>query len=219
MGLPSVFMRVAGCNRTCSYCDTGYQTTPSASIAGMLSVKFTPTELIKTICTEFPMHCRHLVFTGGEPIPYAAQLFKIARECSPRYGTSVETNGELMNGYFKDASFFGIKFVVSPKLSSSGKKSPVVCHGEHPNVYYKFVISNMQDVEDLQPWLVHKYVNDIYIQPVYGSEEGINAVNNFLSSSGGRFKPTQTGFDPYAEPVSRPVVRLSIQVHKVLGLL
>lgn len=226
-GLPSIFVRVAGCTRTCKWCDTGYTDSASAALSKIPHIRMSVDSIIKCLCLDFPIRDRHIVFTGGEPLPYLADFLRVARETGSA-GVSMETNGERLNGHFDYALWKDIQFVISPKLSSSGKKSPVACYGEMPNVFYKFVIADMQDIEDMLAWTKHKFHNDVYIQPVYGSDEAINVVGNFLSNVRSSFKPTQKvkSNDMFGDPYTLegttdmqvPRFRLSIQMHKILGL-
>lgn len=227
-GLPTVFVRVAGCTRTCAWCDTGYKETASATLAKIPSIRYSPEE-IKNMLTEFPMDERHLTFTGGEPLPYLVEFARAAREIQPAFGTSVETNGEPLNGQFAYETWKDITFVISPKLSSSGKKSPINFFGDRQNVFYKFVIEDMCDIEDLREWMGFDFCNDVYIQPMSGSPVAVDAVMNCISNLRCRlFKPTQinsapTPFGDSYTPESVgyhkvPRVRVSIQMHKVLGI-
>ena len=227
-GLPTVFVRVAGCTRTCTWCDTGYKETASATLAKIPSIRYSIEEIISML-TEFPMGERHLTFTGGEPLPYLIEFARAARQIQPAYGTSIETNGEPLNGHFAHETWQDITFVISPKLRSSGKKSPINFFGDRPNVFYKFVIADMYDVEDLRAWMDFDYYNDIYIQPMANSEVSVEVVMDCISNLRCRlFKPTQirSATNLFGEPYTPegvgyykvPRVRVSIQMHKVLGL-
>ncbi|MHC4750074.1 MAG: hypothetical protein ACYTFW_09395 [Planctomycetota bacterium] len=65
-GTPSVFIRLAGCNLRCSWCDT------RSALDGRVGLRFRPLDLMVQIAKNGWFHnlCStrtHLVFTGGEP--------------------------------------------------------------------------------------------------------------------------------------------------------
>ncbi|RLF30939.1 MAG: hypothetical protein DRM98_06200, partial [Thermoplasmata archaeon] len=56
-GLPNIFIRTAGCNLRCTFCDTKY--------AYENGVELQVEEIINKI-TQYP--CKHVCITGGEPL-------------------------------------------------------------------------------------------------------------------------------------------------------
>lgn len=85
IGKPALFIRLAGCNLKCYWCDTDFE-----------SSQWQPTlaELMDRVAKEKPDHCKFIVITGGEPFrqniaPLVEQLLQ--------YGMTVqiETNGTL----------------------------------------------------------------------------------------------------------------------------
>ena len=59
-GTPCVFLRLAGCNLACSWCDTAYSW--NGTVPGMRLAPEKAAELV----LHYP--CRRLVLTGGEPL-------------------------------------------------------------------------------------------------------------------------------------------------------
>ena len=84
MGMPSVFVRVAGCNLSCSWCDTPYAHDSSQGQARS-------TDDICAAIAEFTD--QHVVITGGEPTLYPDALIALCARLS-RKGKKVtlETN-------------------------------------------------------------------------------------------------------------------------------
>lgn len=83
-GLPCAFIRVAGCNLRCSYCDTVY-----AQKGG----KEYPVEKILSVISKYPT--KLVEITGGEPL-LQENIRKLIRELIKRkYKVLIETNGSL----------------------------------------------------------------------------------------------------------------------------
>jgi len=85
IGAPATFIRLAGCNLRCSWCDTKY----SWSTAGV--AKCTPTEIAEML----PAENNIIVITGGEPLLY--DLEPLCKEIA-FYSAHIhlETNGTLL---------------------------------------------------------------------------------------------------------------------------
>lgn len=87
-GMPSVFLRLAGCNLQCPFCDTDYTTGRQ---------KMTPDDLIETIRSKVPKSNPYtpiLVITGGEPFRQNLIPFlKLAD--TARFTVQIETNGTV----------------------------------------------------------------------------------------------------------------------------
>ena len=83
-GLPCVFVRLAGCNLDCSYCDTLYAREGGETLSR---------EAIFIRVEEYP--CRLVEITGGEPL-LQAETPALAAELADRdWEVLVETNGSL----------------------------------------------------------------------------------------------------------------------------
>ena len=104
-GVPSVFVRLAGCNLRCVWCDTAYARTPDAGHAAALP------DLVRRVCA-FPT--RFVVLTGGEPmIVEGVRELAAGLQAKGRHVT-VETNGtRLPEGIACDLAS------ISPKLRHS----------------------------------------------------------------------------------------------------
>lgn len=131
-GVPSVFVRVAGCNLRCvfgnSRCDTPY-----SSFELEKPIASTVDEAISLVAAELEKYpnVRHLVITGGEPMLYKEAIKKFYEELTLDWGLelTIETNGSLPalemwdgedTGY--DTMFWVDLWSVSPKLSTSVDK-------------------------------------------------------------------------------------------------
>jgi 7-carboxy-7-deazaguanine synthase len=83
-GLPCTFVRLAGCNLRCSYCDTRY-----AYDEGQMF------EIPQILAQISAFGCRLVEVTGGEPLTQAETPELISRLLSAGYSVLLETNGSL----------------------------------------------------------------------------------------------------------------------------
>lgn len=84
-GLPCIFVRLAGCNLRCAWCDSEY------TFSG--GKPFTQDEIVAQIEALAP--CRLIEFTGGEPMLQAKELLPLMqRLLNSGYTLMMETSGE-----------------------------------------------------------------------------------------------------------------------------
>jgi 7-carboxy-7-deazaguanine synthase len=98
-GTPAVFVRLAGCNLACDFCDTDYSTKFFASVDEVV-------ERIREIGGDCPM----VVLTGGEPLAQAETpaLIEALRKDGRR--VHIESNGTIYSELAAD-----VWLCVSPK--------------------------------------------------------------------------------------------------------
>lgn len=89
VGMPSIFVRLAGCNLDCPLCDTDY--TSTRTLMGIEDV------LAHVRDKETSRSQRLIVLTGGEPFRQAATYDLIECLIESGYLVQVETNGTLCN--------------------------------------------------------------------------------------------------------------------------
>jgi len=160
-GVPSVFVRLAGCPLRCRWCDTKYAWAESAG------TEYTA-EQVKETVESYP--AKHLIITGGEPMTNA-ELPDLLKALDNRgLHITIETSG--------------IKFVpdltcdlmsISPKLSNSTPTEPAVA-AEHEKMRFdlsalqqlidnyryqlKFVVDGPDDLQEIEECLTNlKNVN------------------------------------------------------------
>ena len=103
-GKPAVFVRGAGCNLACDFCDTDFS----------LREKLSPEEAVERV-EAAGNGTRFVVFTGGEPTIQPQGFRKLAELLHARnYFVTLETNG-------MSEDTLGVDWVtVSPKLNHGG---------------------------------------------------------------------------------------------------
>ena len=84
-GLPCIFVRLAGCNLRCAWCDSEYTFTGGKA--------FTEDEVVAQIEGLAP--CKLIEFTGGEPMLQTRELLPLMERLLGRnYTLMIETSGE-----------------------------------------------------------------------------------------------------------------------------
>jgi len=114
-GHPAVFVRVSGCTRHCSYCDSSFHRQPIA--------KLSPEDILAEIkkCGKDLKDYR-VVLTGGEPLLFADEMQEIAPQVSYM---DIETNGDLIKDSHEDVGFILCLFdyvAISPKNITVAKR-------------------------------------------------------------------------------------------------
>lgn len=137
VGEPATFIRLAGCNLRCSWCDSGY----SWSVDGLRdAVKLTLQDIAGQVRE------RAVVLTGGEPMLHHArlpQLVQLLRAHGVAHIT-IETNATVFEARLVDSVDL---WSLSPKLPGSGEQidHDTVQHylESTTNIQLKFVIANL----------------------------------------------------------------------------
>jgi 7-carboxy-7-deazaguanine synthase len=152
IGTPTVFLRLALCNLTCTWCDTPY-TWDWQRYDHRQEIIPLPLEDVERRVLEYG--CPHLVITGGEPMMQQKALAPLALSLK-RHGfyCEVETNGTLAPGPEMLEAIS--QWNVSPKLDNSGNRperrevpEALQAFRDLDNAYFKFVISEPQDVDEV----------------------------------------------------------------------
>lgn len=140
-GQLSTFIRFAGCNIRCSYCDTEY------------ALEYSSGENISVEEIVNQIHYPHITITGGEPLIQSASLIRLLQMVAlklPNTTTSIETNGTIIpSDSLCSFSDDFIRFVCDCKLPSSGHynleifKKVFACLGDEDII--KFVVADEKD--------------------------------------------------------------------------
>lgn len=118
IGVPSIFVRLAGCNLRCLYCDTKYAWDTHYK-------DLTPTEVFAEIIRIVGDNGNNLLVTisGGEPLLYEKELVELAKILKNHgFRIAIETNGTICPG--SELVNLIDYFNVSPKLKSFNSSYP-----------------------------------------------------------------------------------------------
>jgi len=150
LGMPTVFLRLSGCNLSCSFCDTPYHTEGKEM---SLEEVFQEIEKYKI---------KHVTVSGGEPTLQDREVHKLIMEfLEVKYDVSLESNGVIAT----HAGYSNI--TISPKKQKINIKV-LKEYAKYPNVTFKFVYESNDD----EWWL--NVINDanINLEKVYIMPEG-----------------------------------------------
>ena len=148
-GYLCTFVRLAGCNLRCSYCDTAY----AFSTEGATEMT------VEEICKEVERLGNHYVtVTGGEPLIHE-HIGELLVALSKQHEVNVETNGSIniqkipgmpaaqLNDFRNNQGFFTVDY----KCKSSGMQNtmflPMFRNLDAADVL-KFVVGSQEDLED-----------------------------------------------------------------------
>lgn len=166
-GLVCTFIRVAGCNLRCSYCDTTY------SYDETKATQMTVDDIIEKV--KF-LDCPTVTITGGEPLINREVVdVLIRRLLDEGYYVNIETNGSVdinvVRRQLKDSLIFTIDW-----KSLSSKMSEKMLSVNFKNALYsdvfKFVVGDKNDLIEMARILKeYPTLARIYVSPVFGKIE------------------------------------------------
>lgn len=136
-GTLSVFIRLAGCNLKCIWCDTCY-----AQDYNSFNEELTVNEIVDYV-KESGIH--HVTLTGGEPLIHN-DVKNLLSELSKVVDIHVETNGSVDVSEYRVSE--KVHFVIDYKLPESGMENEMCLKNlatANKNDAYKFVISSESD--------------------------------------------------------------------------
>lgn len=160
-GRPSVFVRLSGCNLHCHWCDTPYtwnfKGTPHPHRDGVQYDRganrlIWPVERVADAVRAFG--CRHLVFTGGEPLLQQPALAALCDALGDGFHVEIESNGTVpLIAAFADHVD---QLNLSPKLAHSGngeaerrRADLLAAYARDDRAWFKFVVADAEDVAEV----------------------------------------------------------------------
>ena len=156
-GLPNIFIRTAGCNLRCSFCDTTY--------AFNVKREMPIAEIVKEI---EKYKCKNICITGGEPLIQIETIKLIDILCDKGYRICLETNGSI--DIQKIAEKNSVMISLDIKCPSSGMNKKMcfdnIFHLDNDD-QLKFIIGNKEDYEYAKKIVKnYKIFCQIFFQPV-----------------------------------------------------
>ena len=202
-GLPCIFVRLAGCNLRCAWCDSEYTFTGGKP--------FTEDEIVGQIEALAP--CRLVEFTGGEPMLQAKELLPLMqRLLAQNYTLMIETSGERPLGEVPKAvhKIVDVKCPGAGAAANSFRLENLEALTENDEV--KFVITGREDYEFARDFIRQHDLN--------GKAGGILLSPAFRQTPSPQRTADNMALDPrklvewmLADGLD---ARLSLQVHKFI---
>ena len=161
-GRPTVFLRLAGCNLACAWCDTAYAREGGTEMAA---------DAVLAAVRETAGPCRRLCVTGGEPLVQQDALVPVvAALASEGYAVEIETNGTI--DFTPVQAHAAITMDV--KCPSSGEASDLALLARlGPEDAVKFVVADLADLAYMENVLdAYPTRAEVFVSPVHGADAG-----------------------------------------------
>ena len=169
IGVPSVFVRLSGCNLQCLWCDTDYtwnfegtpykhdnDANPSYRkfVKEAVQCRLSAAEVAGAVAKY---RCHNVIFTGGEPMLQAgavSEAMRLIRLENPEVSFEMETNGTRSTT--EEIEQNAPRYNVSPKLGNSGmdwkariKEDAMRFFAGHAKAAFKFVCQADADIQEV----------------------------------------------------------------------
>lgn len=205
MGVPSVFIRLAGCNLMCGGVGTekdgklhnGAKWRCDSIEVWRKGKSFTPEELVKKLDSDFSFTLKlragaHLIITGGEPMLQQEGIINFLSYLQRVYAIipyiEIETNGTI--AITEKFHLIGInkQFNVSPKLSNSGESinnRRLLREYIQINSQFKYVVANEEDLREVNHEIT-KYsipVSKVWLMPAASDRDRLHALQQWVLQS------------------------------------
>ncbi len=169
-GYPCSFVRFAGCNLNCSWCDT-----PEARGNG---IEMSKESIFRELMS---LNCFRVCITGGEPLIQEEELsplLKLLKENN--FKIEIETNGTMDFRPFQEYA----SICMDVKCPSSGEKSDLSLLNQiSENDTVKFVVEDNPDLKYAGEILKnHQISGEVFFSPVEGSDV-LNIAEYIISNS------------------------------------
>ncbi|MCX6651051.1 MAG: radical SAM protein [Methanomassiliicoccales archaeon] len=159
MGLPTVFVRLSGCNLDCRWCDTRYASEGGAEL-----------EVEEVVESVKGYRVRHVCLTGGEPLLQEESRKLIQRLLEEGKHISLETNGSISLEGLPDHTDLLIS--MDYKCPSSGEERKMRLENLEllsSKDQLKFVVADQDDLERAEEVLrKHRPKCSVIFTPVDG---------------------------------------------------
>ena len=196
-GYPVTFIRLHGCNLSCSYCDSRYACEDDSY------AELTVAQIMKVV-----ENCglKNITLTGGEPLIHENVDELIEALTSNGYSVNVETNGSVNIEKFRNIERDGKKlfFTLDYKCNSSNMEDKMDTSNFRlltDKDVLKFVVGSKEDLDKMRfiinnNWNKLKDVN-VFVSPVFGKIDPQDIVMYIIEKN-------------------IPNVRMQLQLHKFI---
>ena len=170
VGYPVTFIRLAGCNLRCNYCDTRY------SYENEKFTEMTPQEIYKEV---YKLGGKRITLTGGEPLIHKDVKVLVDLLIQKGYEVNIETNGSVDITLFLDKH---IIITMDYKCAGSGMEDKMLLDNIsklRKQDVLKFVVSDTNDLNTVQRIYLNTKAT-VYISPVFGRIEPKQIVEYML---------------------------------------
>lgn len=190
----ATFIRFAGCNLNCSYCDTKYAQKKNQGVEKSID------EIISTVKKA---NIKNITITGGEPLLQKDILTLLKKLVELGYNVNIETNGSINIKPFQlKNAIITMDYKTKSSLMMNHMNSEYINYLRESDVL-KFVIGNKEDMKNVKAVLKQKKVKSyIYLSPVFGKIEPSELVDFLKELNEEKFDTSKT--------------RVQIQLHKVI---
>jgi 7-carboxy-7-deazaguanine synthase len=177
-GLPTVFIRLYGCNLKCSYCDTRYS-------CENREYKLMP--LMDILEQVLSYGVPRVTLTGGEPLIHEGVKDLINSLVANDIEVNIETNGAVdLNDFWEYKHNSKVIFTMDYKCASSGMEDKMILWNLYllqPKDVIKFVVSNYNELEKMEYILEETGCKaQPYVSPVFGAIEPKELVEYVLDN-------------------------------------
>ena len=177
-GLPTVFIRLYGCNLKCSYCDTRYSCENS---------EYKLMSLMDIIEQVLSYGVPRVTLTGGEPLIHDGVKDLINSLVVNGIEVNIETNGAVdLDDFWEYKYNSKVIFTMDYKCASSGMEDKMKLWNLkllQPKDVIKFVVSNYNELEKMEYILEESECKaQPYGSPVFGAIEPKELVEYILDN-------------------------------------
>ncbi len=188
----ATFIRLAGCNMKCSYCDTLYALNSNSGEELDIDEIIQRVEKYKT---------KNVTLTGGEPLIHKDIDLLINRLINKGYKVNIETNGSVPIEKYLNKCLITMDYKTPSSLM---EKNMLLSNIERltENDVLKFVV-NESDLDTVEKVMRdYKIKSYIYISPIFGEMQP-NKIVEFMK------KMNERG-------INMCKVRVQVQLHKII---
>lgn len=191
-GCLATFIRLAGCNIRCGYCDTSYALKKEDGNEMTLDEIMERVEAIGN---------KHVTLTGGEPLWCDRVKTLIEAIINEGHRVNIETNGTLPIEPY--TQLYGVIITMDYKTISSGMNEQMYCGNIRKLRRFDVlkIVCQESDFEDIEQMLkTYRPRCKIFLSPIYGKIEPVKLVD----------------FAKHLRDEGIYNVRVQVQLHKII---